>query len=485
MRLGQELRRLARHSAIYGLGGLVSRILATVLLPLYTHYLPTNAYGRVETITAATAVLAIVLQMGIATAFFRFYFDVKEPAQKLTVVRTSFWFTMASSTLGLVLGLVFAGPIGHWIALGDQPNLVRAGAVGLWAQTNYNQLTSLFRVEQRSLEYAIASVVNVLVTVAAMVVFVAVLNWGAIGLVAGNFTGTLTVYLALLAYRREQLGLEFDRVLFRRMQKFGMPLVPSALALWAINFIYREFLAWYKGQGEVGVYSVAIKVASIITFVMVAFRTAWPAFAYSIEDDRDARRTYSFVLTYLLAAVTWVALALGALSPWWVRLLSGRESYLRAEKGVGLLAFAFALYAGYTVLAIGSGRARRTQFNWVVTGCGAAVNIGLNFWLIPRYGLVGAAIATLGGYLALFVAMTAYAQRVYPVPYQWRRVLTVVGAGAALNVAARAPHLPLAPSFLLVAAYPLALALLGFYLPAERARLRRLVPGGTSGARAV
>ena len=66
--------------------------------------------------------------------------------------------------------------------------------------------------------------------------------------------------------------------------------------------------AWYKGAGEVGVYSVAIKIASIITFVMVAFRIAWPAFAYSIEDDSEARRTYAFVLTYLLAAVSWVAL---------------------------------------------------------------------------------------------------------------------------------------------------------------------------------
>jgi O-antigen/teichoic acid export membrane protein len=476
VRLGLELRRLARHSAIYGLGGLVARILATLLLPLYTHYLPPSAYGRVEIVTAATAVLAIVLQMGISTAFFRFYFDVAEPEQRLTVIRTSFWFTMATSTLGLALGLVFAAPVGHWIGLGHDPNLVRAGAVGLWAQTNYNQLTALFRVEQRSVQYAIASVVNVLVTVAAMIVFVAVFHWGAIGLVVGNFTGTLTVYLALVVYRTEQLGLEFDRKLFRQMQGFGMPLVPSALALWAINFVDREFIAWYKGQSSVGVYSVAVKVASIITFVMVAFRTAWPAFAYSIEDDREARRTYSFVLTYLLAAVSWLALALGALAPWWVRLLTSKPGYLRAEKGVGLLAFAFALYAGYSVLAIGSGRARRTQLNWVVTGAGAAVNVGLNFWLVPAYGMVGAAIATVVAYAVLFLGMTLYAQSVYRVPYQWRRVLTVIGAGVGLTVAARAPGLGLAPSFLLVLVYPLALAALGFYLPAERKRLRRLVP---------
>ena len=142
------------------------------------------------------------------------------------------------------------------------------------------------------------------------------------------------------------------------MQHFGMPLVPSALALWTINFVDREFVSWYKGNAEVGVYSAAVKIASLITFVMVAFRTAWPAFAYSIEDDREAKRTYSFVLTYLLALTSWAALALGALAPWWVRLLTDPR-YQRAEKGVALLAFAGAVYAGYVVLAIGSGRARK------------------------------------------------------------------------------------------------------------------------------
>jgi O-antigen/teichoic acid export membrane protein len=471
--LAFQMRRLARHSAIYGIGGLVSRILATILLPLYTHYLPPGAFGQVEIITAATAVLAIALQLGIASAFFRFYFDAKEPTEKLTVIRTSFWFTMGAATLGLVIGLAFAPQISHLLGLGDAPWLVRAGAVGLWAATNYQQLTALFRVEERSTAYAIASITNVLVTVAAMVLFVAVFHWGAIGLVVGNFTGTLVVYLALLAYRTEQLGLEFDRDLFRRMQKFGMPLVPAALALWAINFVDRLFVSWFNGNAEVGVYSAAIKIASVITFVIIAFRTAWPAFAYSIEDDREARRTYAFVLTYLLAFASWAALALGALAPWWTRLLTAPQ-YQRAEKGIALLAFAGAIYAGYTVLAIGSGRARRTQLNWVVTGVGAAVNIALNFWLIPQYGMVGASISTLAAYVVLFAGMTLYAQSVYPVPYQWRRVVTAVLVAVALNVAARAAGMSFVPSLLCVAVYPLALALVGFYLPAERARLRRL-----------
>lgn len=475
MRLGQELARLGRHSVIYGLGGLVSRILAVVLLPLYTSYLPPSSFGRVETLTAATAVAVIVLRMGVSTAFFRFYFDHKDAARRLAVVRTSFWFTMTMATIGLALCLVFASPVSRGLQLGDHPELVRAAAIGFWAQMNFEQMTSLFRVEERSVAFALASIANVLITIGATLVLVVAFHKGALGLLIGNFVGTLCVYLVLLAYRHEQLGLQFDRELFRGMQRFGLPLVPSALALWAINFVDRLFIGGYKGQAEVGVYSAAIKIASVITFAMFAFRTAWPAFAYSIDDDRDAKRTYSFVLTYLLVIASWIALGLGALAPWLTQAMTDPR-YQRAEKGIALLAFAGAIYAGYTVLAIGSGRARRTQFNWVITGVGAAVNVGLILWLVPRYGMVGAAIATVAAYVVLFVGMTLYAQHVYPVSYQWRRVVTALGAGAGLTVAARAGHLGLAASALLVFAYPLALALLGFYLPAERARLRRLVP---------
>src|SRR5205814_8444320 len=189
-------------------------------------------------------------------------------------------------------------------------------AVGLWAQMNYEQLTSLFRVEERSVAFVFASLANVLITVGATVLLVVVFHKGPLGVLVGNFTGTLCVYAVLLAYRRYQLGLQFDRSLFRAMNKFGMPLVPAALALWAVNFVDRFFVGQFKGQAEVGVYSVAVRISSAVVFLLIAFRTAWPAFAYSIEDDREAKRTYAFVLTYLVVVAWLASRALGALAPW-------------------------------------------------------------------------------------------------------------------------------------------------------------------------
>jgi O-antigen/teichoic acid export membrane protein len=474
--IGEQLKRLGKHSVIYGLGGLVSRILAVLLLPLYTRYLSPSDYGKVETLIALTTVIGIVLRMGISSAFFRFYFDSPEPERRRLVLRTSFWFTMTMATIGMLIGFALSPEISSVLfGTADDADLVAAAFVGLWCGMNYEQLTSLFRVEERSVAFVSASLANILLTIGATLFLVVGLDAGPVGVIVGNFTGTLLVYVALVGYRREQLGLQFDRGLLREMNRFGIPLVPTALFLWTTNFSDRLFLVKLSGTEEVGLYSVGVRIASAMVLLLTAFRLAWPAFAYSIEDDREARRTYAFVLTYLVLFTTWVATALTLLSPWIVDWLAA-PTFESASRVVGPLAFAAVAFGGYIVVAIGVGRARRTQFNWVVTGAAAVVNIALNLILIPPYGMMGAAVATIAAYGTMFVGMSWWAQRIYRVPYQWRRVLTAGLAGAGLAIAGKLVGGGFTVALLLALVYPFALLPLGFYLPAERkaigARLR-------------
>jgi O-antigen/teichoic acid export membrane protein len=162
------------------------------------------------------------------------------------------------------------------------------------------------------------------------------------------------------------------------------------------------------------------------------------------------------------------------LAPWLVDVLAPKHSFHRAADAVALLAFASTAYAGYTVVAIGIGRARQTQLNWVVSGAAAVVNVVLNVILIPRYGMIGAAISTAAAYVGLLLGMVWNSRRVYPVDYQWRRVVTLVGVAIGLTVLGSVLDVPLAVAILIALAYPLALLPLGFYLPAERRRLRSL-----------
>ena len=149
-----QLKRLAKHSAIYGIGGFVSRILAVLLLPLYTHYLTRADYGASRRSSRCLAVLVIVLRLGIASAFFRFYFDSKERADRM---RRRPHVLLVHDGDGDRRAVARARARRADLARRSRsttaPSLVRAASVGLWAQMNYEQLTSLFRVEQRSVQF--------------------------------------------------------------------------------------------------------------------------------------------------------------------------------------------------------------------------------------------------------------------------------------------------------------------------------------------
>src|SRR2546421_1903481 len=108
---------LLRHSAIYGLGSIVARIIGVLLLPLYTRYLSPRDYGLIETLVALSAVLTALLAQGMKSAFFRFYFDSADEARRLVVVRTAFWYVMAAATAALVAGVALSSQI-SWLLFG-------------------------------------------------------------------------------------------------------------------------------------------------------------------------------------------------------------------------------------------------------------------------------------------------------------------------------------------------------------------------------
>jgi O-antigen/teichoic acid export membrane protein len=388
---------------------------------------------------------------------------------------------MATATLGLLLGLFFAPQIASLLGFHrGQINLVRATAVLLWADMNYQQQTALFRAEERSTSYAIASICNIAITIGATVLLVVGLHKGALGLIVGNFTGTLCVYTVLLIYRSGVLGLEFDRRLYRAMEHFGLPLVPSALMIVATRFWDRLFVLHFRGEDAAGIYYFGVTIASLLVLIITAFQLAWPAFAYSIEDDDEARRTYAHVLTYFTFLMIWPAIALSLLAPPLANFLGGRPEYHPGARFVPLLALSNVFFAAYTVVSISIGRVRRTGANWIITGAGALADVILNLALVPYVGAMGAAIAAAAAFGTMFVGMSWHAQRLFHVPYQWRRIVTMFAVGAGLVLVGRALSLPALLELALAASFPLALFFAGFYSPPERARMaalfRRLRP---------
>jgi O-antigen/teichoic acid export membrane protein len=254
------------------------------------------------------------------------------------VLRTSFWFTIAAATACLAIGVALSRPLARVLFEdGGAATLVALSFVGLWAQMNYEQLTAVFRVEERSTAFLAATLANVLITIGATVVLVVGLGLRAEGVIVGSFVGTLTVYVVLLAWRRSSSASGSTGTCSSgctaSASRSSRPRSPSG------PDVLRPLPArGARGRGGGRALLDRRPRRLGLVLLLTAFRMAWPAFAYSITDDEEARRVYAYVLTYLLVLSSWVALALGVLAPWIVRLLT-TPAFQPAEDVVAPLAF--------------------------------------------------------------------------------------------------------------------------------------------------
>jgi O-antigen/teichoic acid export membrane protein len=470
------LRRLATTGAAYTAASIVSKLIAVALLPLYTRYLTPADYGAAEVMFAAVVSASIIVRLGTIEALLRFYY--KEDEDPARVVSTSFaalfWFATATA----LIALPFAGPISEALLNRSAPDLARISIGGLWVLTMIEYLLTLFRLEERARAFFVTTILNVVAAIGLTVILVVGADEGARGLLIGSYASGAVFVVALIFVHRRRLSLRFERPLLRRLMRFGLPTMPAELSLYALNFVDRIIIVRTLGLTEAGLYSLAVKFAQGVNVLVRGFQLAWPPLAYSIRDDGEARRAYAAVVTWFVTICAFVVTGMWLLSRWIVRALAAPE-FFGSYKVIGLIATGVTLYALYMVLVVILGRTGRTEFNFPATAAALAANVALNLILVPPLGIVGAGLALVASYLVVLALMYGFTQRLFPVPYEWGRLLRIVGISATL-VGLGELLLPtdgfvgLALRTVLWLIYPLALLATGFFTRGERAWLVRL-----------
>jgi O-antigen/teichoic acid export membrane protein len=471
------LRRLATTGAAYTASSVLSKLIAVFLLPLYTRYLTPSDYGAAEVMLASVIAASIVIRFGLIEAILRFYYLADEDRDR--VVGTGFASILWAATGAAAIALVFAAPISELLLGHEDAGLARIAILGLWTLTLYEYVLTLLRLEERARAYFGITIVNVLVTIPVTVWLVVFEDQGASGLLMATYASGVPFVLYRVVEERRRLSLRPDRPLLRRMFRFGFPTMPAELSLYSLSFIDRIILVRISGLAAAGLYALAIKFAQGMTVLARGLQLAWPPLAYSITDDDEARNAYALIFTWFTAVCAFAVAGLWLLAPFIVRLLAAPEFY-GAHRAVGLLATGIALYALYLVLVIILGRTKRTEFSFPATIAGTVVNIVLNLVLVPSLDIVGAGLALVASYVVVLGLTYVFTQRLFPVPYEWRRLALVVGAAVAV-VGVGEAVLPesgaagLAGRIALWAAYPASLFALGFLTTEERGWLRAML----------
>jgi O-antigen/teichoic acid export membrane protein len=481
------LQRLVRSLAAYQVADVVSKFIAVLLLPLYTRYITPAGYGVVELLGNGVIFISIVVRFGMIESFLRYYFTDSDQHRRDALVRRAVVFTLIATTLVAGALAVAAAPLSK-IVLGHRDTSIFLIAVlGLWAFTNLELAYGLLRVDERVKAYAAASLINVGITIAASVVLVVGLGQGAKGLLLGNYGASTIVLFGLWWTMRRRLlpGRSAARGTARgadslaTLLRFGLPTVPAEASVYALSIVDRYYVYHDRSPALAGLYSIAIKLAGAVAFIVRGFQYAWPPLAYSVSDDAEAARLYGLVTTYYVLISGVVVAGLALLGRWVLRVLAA-PSYYGAYRALPWVALGWAMYGLWVVFLVIAGRAKVTTRNFPAALAGLVANVVLLVLLVPSLGIAGAGVALCGAYAVMLGVMHVLTRRAFAVSFEWRRLLQltiVMGGIAAAGDLLLPTHgvLGFITRTAALAAIPLLLWITGFAHPQELGQARQLI----------
>lgn len=395
-----KARLFIENFLVYGLGGIVSRIIPLVMVPIITRLMPNTEYFGLSdlsvTVTSFASALAII---GMYDAMFRMFFEKEERQYKEKICSTTLMFTLVTSAIVFVLMLFFKNAIAKFF-FGDTKYfyLVYITAIATLVGATNGIISAPTRMQNKRKIFLITNTISPLISYAVSIPLL-LKGFYVIALPLASVVSGLAMEITFWILNKEWFSFKcFDFRLLKQLLSIAVPLFPNFLIYWIFNSSDRIMIANLLGVGQSGVYSVGAKLGHASQLIYTAFAGGWQYFSFSTMKEENQVRTNSLVFEYL-GIVSFLCTMLVCIVSRWLYSLLFTDEYVSAYIISPYLFLAPLLQMLFQVAANQFLVVKKTWPNMLILSCGAVLNIILNFLLIPRIGIEGAAIATLIGYL--------------------------------------------------------------------------------------
>ncbi len=395
-----KFRLFIENFFIYGIGGIISKIIPLVMIPIVTRLMPdTGYYGISDLSHTIVSFGSSVAVMGMYDAMYRMFFEKNEENYKRKVCSTALIFTIATSIVVFIIMLLAKNLIAQYFFSNRKyANVVYLSAIATLTGATNSIISAPTRMQNKR---KIFLVTNTISPVLSYCISVPMLMAGyyitALPLAAVISGVTMEITFGILNHGWFNLKL-FDFNILKQLLVIAVPLLPNFLIYWVFNSCDKVMVTNMAGIAAAGIYSVSSKLGNCSQLIYTAFAGGWQFFVFSTMKEENQVKTNSKIFEYL-GIISFIFTAFICVWSHMIFKIFFTENYLSGYIAAPYLFLAPLLQMLFQVACSQFLIIKKTWPNMLILSAGAILNIIINYKLIPILGIEGASIATLTGYI--------------------------------------------------------------------------------------
>lgn len=404
--MDKRYKKLAKNSAIFAIANFGSKILKFLMVPFYTYCLTTSEYGTVDTLITTINLLLPVIILAVHEAALRY--ALKQDEDNKVVLTNCFLIIIASAVVLLFSYFVFC-KIKLFIGLWHLFYLV------IVSNSAYYVIQNFTRGIGRSFVFALGGIINTMVLLSSNILLLAVFKLGVKGYLVSIFLSYIVASIYMGFTIKLHRLISFSAVDFnalKRMLKYSIPLIPTAMMWWVMNASDRYVINFFIGVSATGIYAVAHKIPTVITMFYQIFQQAWQISAVEEKNGADNEQIEHFYenvyLVFIKVLFLGTSVCILIVKPLIEAIISIDYATAWVYVPMLLIGTIFSSLAGF--LGINYAVSEKTIGAFITSAISAVINFVLNIILTPCFGMQGTAIATFIGFYSLWLVRTRHSR---------------------------------------------------------------------------
>ena len=476
-----KLKHTAKHTIIYSLGNLSSKLIGFVLLPLYTTHLSTTEYGMWGTLEAVMLFVATVFGFRLSTAMMRWYSTEKNDYKKKSIIYTAF----ISTVFVAIFINIALFPFRNQLSLLFFKNYEFANYFPLlFLSASFEILNhiafDLIRIKEKSIFFVVITTLKLFTILILNIYFIVYLNMGIKAIIISQMIGSGLLTLLSLPFILKHVNWKFDFQLLNEMFKYGFPLIFTSISAMILNLSDRFIIPIFHDYSDNGIYTVGYKIASVVNVVILqSFQLGFLPIAFNMFDKPNAKRYFSKVLTYFSFILIIAVLALSLFSKEIIETFAKNQDYWLAYSIIPIICLTFVFKGIQYVFSLGLHYTKKTKYNAYIVLTAAIFHIGLNIILIPIFNIYGAAITTVCSSLLMVILYYHFSNKFYRIDYEITKILKMLIVSILLYLISLLTndiimYIAIIIKLLLIISFPFILYFLKFYEDIELITIKKI-----------